>query len=41
MAAGCGTKDLDRDGDVDQSDFGVVQRCLSGSGVEAEIHCAE
>jgi len=25
--------DIDRDGDVDQSDFGLMQACLSGFGV--------
>ncbi|GMU24091.1 MAG: hypothetical protein AMXMBFR13_41680 [Phycisphaerae bacterium] len=28
--------DLDRDGDVDQSDFGILQRCLSGPGFTQE-----
>lgn len=28
----CRDADLDSDGDVDQSDFAVLQRCLSGSG---------
>ncbi len=28
--AGCGNADLDGDSDVDQSDFGLFQRCISG-----------
>ncbi len=32
--------DIDRDGDVDQSDFGVMQRCLSGPFVaQADADC--
>lgn len=31
--------DLDHDGDVDQSDFGFVQRCISGAGVETDTGC--
>ena len=27
---GCAICDLDSDGDVDQSDFGVLQTCLTG-----------
>jgi hypothetical protein len=33
--------DLDRDGDVDQDDFGMVQRCLSGENQPADPHCAD
>jgi hypothetical protein len=43
-AAGCPPKvpgDLDRDGDVDQKDFGLFQVCLSGPGVvQADSACA-
>ncbi len=31
--AACAPADTDRDGDVDQDDFGVLQRCVSGEGV--------
>src|SRR5436853_5681 len=30
--AACAPADVDRDGDVDQEDFGLLQRCYSGSG---------
>jgi Dockerin type I domain len=33
--------DLDRDGDVDQEDFGLFQACLSGSGVAVAAGCAD
>jgi len=29
--AGCESADLDEDGDVDQTDFGLFQRCITGS----------
>jgi hypothetical protein len=32
--------DFDRDGDVDQEDFGFLQRCLSGEGVGLSEGCA-
>lgn len=32
--------DLDHDGDVAQSDFGVLQRCWSGAGKPADPNCA-
>jgi hypothetical protein len=32
--------DLDHDGDVDQSDFGIFQRCYSGEGNPADPNCA-
>jgi hypothetical protein len=38
---GCEDKDLDGDNDGDQSDFGIVQRCLSGADVPADADCAE
>jgi hypothetical protein len=31
-APNCVDADLDGDGDVDQSDFGILQRCFSGDG---------
>lgn len=31
--------DLDNDGDSDQTDFGLFQRCLSGSGIAAAPGC--
>ena len=34
------TGDLDHDSDVDQSDFGSFQRCLSGNGVNYPDGCA-
>jgi GH25 family lysozyme M1 (1,4-beta-N-acetylmuramidase) len=30
-ASGCGDADVDGDGDADQADFGIMQRCFSGS----------
>jgi len=33
--------DFDRDRDVDQSDFGVFQRCYSGEGNPADLNCAD
>ena len=38
---GCPTSraDLDRDGDVDQDDFGIFQRCVSGSNIPADPDC--
>ncbi len=31
--------DLDRDGDVDQDDFGIFQRCSSGPGIPGDPDC--
>ena len=31
--------DLDRDGDVDQSDFGIFQACHSGEGLPVNPAC--
>jgi hypothetical protein len=31
--------DLDRDGDVDQDDFGIFQRCGSGPGIPGDPDC--
>jgi hypothetical protein len=36
----CRRADFDRDGDVDQVDFGSVQGCHSGSGVLVDLECA-
>ncbi len=33
-------KDFDFDGDVDQGDFGLLQRCLSGDGIGFSEDCA-
>lgn len=33
--------DLDRDGDVDQEDFGLFQRCFGGMGSAADSNCAD
>lgn len=33
--------DFDEDGDVDQSDFAIFQRCFSGSGHAADLSCAD
>jgi hypothetical protein len=32
--------DFNGDGDVDQDDFGILQRCYSGSDVPADPNCA-
>lgn len=37
----CEESDLDGDGDVDLSDFGLLQRCISGTGKTADPHCAD
>jgi len=34
-----GVADFDRDGDVDQEDFGYFQECLSGEGNHWELEC--
>jgi len=39
-ATGWIAADLDHDGDVDQDDFGIFQRCYSGSGKPADANCA-
>jgi hypothetical protein len=39
-AADCGNADLDLDGDVDQSDFGIFQRCYSGESISPDPSCA-
>ena len=33
--------DFDTDSDVDQDDFGIFQRCYSGSGNPADPNCAD
>ena len=35
----CEAMDFDEDGDVDQTDHGIIQRCLSGSGNPARPDC--
>jgi hypothetical protein len=32
--------DYDQDGDVDQEDFGHLQKCLTGDGVTVAANCA-
>jgi hypothetical protein len=36
----CANRDLDGDGDIDQSDYGIFQRCFSGPDVEGNPDCA-
>ncbi len=36
---GCGSADFDGDNDVDQLDFGLLQRCYSGVGRLPEPQC--
>lgn len=38
---GCTAFDLDDDDDVDQDDFGIFQRCYSGSGVVPKPNCGQ
>jgi hypothetical protein len=33
--------DFDADNDVDQSDFAIFQRCISGEGNPADSDCAD
>jgi len=33
--------DFDRDGDVDQEDFGIFQRCSSGPNIPGDPNCAD
>ena len=35
----CAGADFDRDGDVDQSDFGFLQRCYSGKNTPVDPGC--
>lgn len=37
----CERTDIDWDGDVDQDDFGLFQRCISGTSSPADPDCAE
>ncbi len=37
---GCEGYDLDGDGDVDQDDFAIFQRCFSGT-VSGDVNCAD
>ncbi len=39
-AAGCEEADINTDNDVDQADFGLMQRCFSGA-VRADPNCAD
>jgi hypothetical protein len=39
--ADCGRFDADLDGDVDQEDFGLFQRCLTGLGLPVDPTCAK
>jgi len=36
----CQSADLDQDNDVDQSDFGIFQRCYSGAEQSGQSNCA-
>ena len=36
---GCNEADLDGDNDVDQSDFGLWQRCYGGTDVAVDPNC--
>jgi hypothetical protein len=40
VATECQKADMDSDGDVDQSDFGLLQRCFSGTAL-GDPHCAD
>jgi uncharacterized lipoprotein YddW (UPF0748 family) len=37
----CRQSDLDEDGDVDQDDFALFQRCYSGTDLATDPHCAD
>jgi len=37
----CSRSDVDVDGDVDQDDFGLFQRCYSGTGRAFDPHCVD
>jgi GH25 family lysozyme M1 (1,4-beta-N-acetylmuramidase) len=37
----CAASDFDHDADVDQSDYGTIQKCLSGSTVPADPECPD
>ena len=37
----CGQTDLDDDGDTDQSDFGLLQRCFTGPNDPPQADCIE
>jgi hypothetical protein len=39
LAPNCAGAKLDEDDDVDQNDFGILQRCLSGENVAADPSC--
>jgi hypothetical protein len=40
LASGCEDRDFDTDSDVDQEDFGIIQRCFSGENSMADPNCA-
>jgi hypothetical protein len=40
-ASGCESADLDHDGDVDQDDFGIFERCFSGTERVEDLNCAK
>lgn len=39
IAGQCGDMDFDEDDDIDQLDFGVLQRCFSGTGIPFDTGC--
>lgn len=41
LSSGCAAADLDEDGDADQSDFGLLQRCWPAPGEPVDARCAQ
>ena len=41
LTSGCEDTDFDSDNDADQSDFGIVQRCISGEDNPGDPNCAD
>jgi len=41
LAEGCEAVDFDQDGDGDQNDFGLLQRCFAGSSIPASSECMD